>query len=73
MAEILSGTLKFYNKRKGYGVALAADGSEITLHWRTHQGTAKARGDVQPGAAIAYTVGNEWEGGKRKASTWTIV
>ena len=72
MAQVLQGTLKFYNNDRGYGVVIASDGSEITLHWKTHRGTTQARRDVKPGAHIAYTLGNEWEGKKRKASNWSI-
>jgi len=63
MAELLSGTVKWFNDEKGYGFIQQNDGgSDVFVHFRQVNNPGGGRVSLTEGQAVTYEIGEGQKG-----------
>lgn len=59
-----SGTVKFFDPRKGWGIIRKDDGQEIFVHHTGIQGARRRRVNLQDGEPVTFTIEDDPRGPK---------
>jgi cold shock protein len=63
MAELLNGTVKWFNDEKGYGFIQQNDGgADVFVHFRQVNSTGHGRVSLADGQAVTYELGEGQKG-----------
>lgn len=63
MAELLNGTVKWFNDEKGYGFIEQKDGgSDVFVHFRQVNNSGEGRVTLADGQAVTYEIGEGQKG-----------
>ncbi len=63
MAELLNGTVKWFNDEKGYGFIQQNDGgADVFVHFRQVNNTGVGRVSLAEGQAVTYEIGEGQKG-----------
>ncbi len=63
MAQLLNGTIKWFNDEKGYGFIQQEDGGkDLFVHFRQVNNTQGGRVSLQDGQKVTYEVGEGQKG-----------
>ena len=68
------GTLKFYNKVKGFGVIIAdLNKEEIAVSGKRRNGSNRSLRKLKEGDRVSFSVSDSWTGGLRLVDEWEII
>ncbi|MBD3789432.1 MAG: cold-shock protein [Campylobacterales bacterium] len=63
MAELVKGTVKWFNDEKGYGFITPANGgSDVFVHFRQVNNTSNGRVSLKEGQAVTFEIGQGQKG-----------
>ncbi|MDM5270625.1 cold shock domain-containing protein [Sulfurovum sp. zt1-1] len=63
MAELVKGTVKWFNDEKGYGfIAQENGGPDVFVHFRQVNNTSGGRVSLQEGQAVTFEIGQGQKG-----------
>lgn len=63
MAELMKGTVKWFNSEKGYGFIAPENGSnDVFVHFRQVNRTAPGRVELLEGQAVTFEIGEGQKG-----------
>jgi cold shock protein len=63
MAELLNGTVKWFNDEKGYGfIQQSNGGSDLFVHFRQVNKTGPGRVSLEQGQAVTFEIGEGLKG-----------
>jgi CspA family cold shock protein len=63
MAEVLNGTVKWFNSEKGFGfIQQDNGGKDVFVHFRQINNTGYGRVSLEEGQKVSYTVGEGQKG-----------
>ncbi len=63
MADLLNGTVKWFNSEKGYGfITPEQGGNDVFVHFRQVNRTAPGRVELQEGQSVTFEIGEGQKG-----------